>query len=354
MSRLADIAARILPWLALATALVAATRFFGDAIWPCPVSCQGGGHYQRLWGIPVHVPAVLALVVVAALAWRRRPEAGWLAWGAAGGSLYFLWVAWMISLRCPYCFTVHGGVLLCAVLAVGAPWLPRLALLALAFFGLHFAFNPSVIEDGPATPVAPAPAVPEIGAFFTPGGRPAATATVDPALDLLRRQGSPQAAYVLELAIDLHCPHCAAAQGPLMDALKRAVSEGRVEVVHRFMTRRSAPSGRELARHVLAARDAAQAGLLTSLLLGTPEGRGWAAVSPRVAEIADPVALERTLTGRSAAVDALLDADAVRLRELRARATPFAALSRRSGDLIGRWDDRAFDPQAIAREIPFD
>lgn len=351
MSRFADNAARILPWLALATALVAATRFFGDAIWPCPVSCQGGGHYQRLWGVPVHVPAVLVLLAIACLAWRRRPEAGWLAWGAAGGSLYFLWVAWMIALRCPYCFTVHGGVLLCAVLAAGAPWLPRLALLALAFFGLHFAFNPAVIEDGP---VAPTPVVPEIGAFFTPGGRPAATATVDPALDLLRRQGSPQAAYVLELAIDLHCPHCAAAQGPLMDALKRAVTEGRVEVVHRFMTRRSAPTGRELARHVLAARDAAQAGLLTSLLLGTPEGRGWAAVGPRVAEIADPAALERTLAGRSAAVDALLDADAVRLRELRARATPFAALSRRNGDLIGRWDDRAFDPQAIAREIPFD
>lgn len=351
MSRLAVNAARVLPWLALATALVAATRFFGDAIWPCPVSCQGGGHYQRLWGVPVHVPAVLSLLAIAILAWRRRPEATWLVWGAAGGSLYFLWVAWMISLRCPYCFTVHAGVLLCAVLAAGAPWLPRLALLALTFLGLHFAFNPAVIEDGPA---APAPAVPEIGAFFTPGARPVTAAAVDPALDLLRRQGSPQAAYVLELAIDLHCPHCAAAQGPLMDAMKRAVSEGRVEVVHRFMTRRSAPSGRELARHVLAARDAAQAGLLTSLLLGTPEGRGWAAVSPRVAEIADPAALERTLAGRTAAVDALLDADAVRLRELRARATPFAALSRRSGDLIGRWDDRAFDPQAIAREIPFD
>jgi hypothetical protein len=196
--------------------------------------------------------------------------------------------------------------------------------------------------------------MPEIGAFLAPGAPPAPVAMVDPALDLLRRQGSAQAAYVLELAIDLHCPHCAAAQGPLADALRRAVTEGRVEVVHRFLSRRSAPSGRELTRHVLAASDATQAGLLTSLLLGTPEGRGWAAVRSRVAEIADPAVLERTLANRAAAVEALLDADAVRLRELRARATPFAALSRRSGDLIGRWDDRVFDPQAIAREIPFD
>ena len=63
---------------------------------------------------------------------------------------------------------------------------------------------------------------------------------------------------------------------------------------------------------------------------------------------------EASLAGRGVAIDAMLEADAVRLRALRARATPFAALSRRNGELIRSWDDRAFDPQAIAREIPFD
>ncbi len=351
MSRFADIAARVLPWLALATALVAATRFFGDAIWPCPVSCQGGGHYQQLWGVPVHVPAVAAMLALAVLAWRRRRETAWLAWPAAGGSLYFLWVAWMLSLRCPYCFTVHTGVLLCAALTAGAPWLPRLALASLAFLGLHFAFLPTIVADGPE-PAQPAQTT-GVGEFLGPARSPVVVA-VDPALDRLRRQGSPQAAYVLELAIDLHCPHCAAAQGPLMEALRRPIAEGRVEVVDRFLCRRSAPTGRELARHVLAARDASEARLLTSLLLGTPEGRGWAQVRSRVAEIADPATLDATLAGRSAAVDALLDADAERLRVLRARATPFAALSRRGGELMQRWDDRAFDPKVIAREIPAD
>ena len=35
----ADWQARLLPWLALTSALVAATRFFGDTIWSCLVSC---------------------------------------------------------------------------------------------------------------------------------------------------------------------------------------------------------------------------------------------------------------------------------------------------------------------------
>jgi len=357
VSRLADIAARVLPWLALATALVAATRFFGDAVWPCPVSCQGGGHYQRLWGVPVHVPAVAALLAVAVLGWLRRREAAWLAWAAAGGSLFFLWVAWMLALRCPYCFTVHAGVLLTAALAAGRPWLPRLALAALAFFGLHFAFQPTVVVDGPETPAVPVkPVVPETPAIgkFLGTAKPPTVRTIDPGLDLLRRQGSAQAAYVLELAIDLHCPHCAAAQGPLMDALRTRLDRGFVEVVHRFLTRKSDPSGRDLLRHVLAAGDPVQAGLLTSLLLGTPEGRGWAEVRPRVAELADPGVIEATLARRGAAVEALLDADGARLRELRARGTPFAALSRRNGELIMRWDDRAFAPQVIAREIPMD
>ncbi|MBN8524928.1 MAG: hypothetical protein J0M02_06320, partial [Planctomycetes bacterium] len=141
MKRVGDIALRLLPWVALAAALVAATRFAGDAIWPCPVACQGGGHYQRLLGIPVHVPATAIMLAVALLGWLRRREAAWLAWVAAGGSLYFLWVAVQLGLRCPYCFTVHGLVLMAAVCALAAPVrrgeLPGLA--TIAFLGLHFA-----------------------------------------------------------------------------------------------------------------------------------------------------------------------------------------------------------------------
>lgn len=357
MKPIADIARRLLPWVALAAALVAATRFAGDAIWPCPVSCQGGGHYQRLLGVPVHVPATAVMLAVAVLAWLRRREAAWLAWVAAGGSLYFLWVAWQLGLRCPYCIAVHALVLAAAGCALAQPVrrgeLPGLA--AVAFFGLHFAFHPGVVADGPEAP--PAAADPQLGSFFAAPARPA-TAAADPAaaaaVDALRRLGSPQAAYVLEVAVDLHCPHCAAAHGPLLDGLRRAIDAGRIEVVLRFLTRRSDPSGRELAEHVLAAADPAQARLLTGLLLGTPAGRGWRAVRPRVAEIADPAALEAARAARGAALAAVLDGDGARLRALGARGTPFAAIAHRGAEPYQRWDGDAFDPQAIAREIPWD
>lgn len=358
MRRAGDIALRLLPWVALTAALVAATRFAGDAIWPCPVSCQGGGHYQRLLGIPVHVPATAIMLAVAVLGWLRRREAAWLAWVAAGGSLYFLWVAWQVQLRCPYCFTVHALVLLSALLAVALPvrrgGLPGLA--TIAFLGLHFAFHPGVVVDGPEAPPAAADP-PVVGSFFSNPARSAAV-SVDPAVveavDGLRRLGSPHAAYVLEVAIDLHCPHCAVSQGPLLDALRRAIDAGRVEVVLRFLTRRSAPSGRDLAGHVLAAADPAQARLLSSLLLGTPEGRGWQGVRTRVAEVVDPVPVEAARAARSAAIDAVLDGDGTRLRALGARSTPFAALSHRGAEPFLRWNGDAFDPQVIAREIPWD
>ncbi len=345
--------ARLLPWLALATALIASTRFFGDAIWPCPVSCQGGAHYQQLFGVPVQVPAVLALVAVAGLAWWRSAAAAGLAWAAAGASLYFLWVAWQLGLRCPYCLTVHAGVLLTAAAAAGRPWLPRLLCAVLVFLGLHLAFHPQVIRDGPEVADAVPPADPDLGAFLAkpPVARPG---VVDPAIDALRRQGSAQAAYILEVAIDLHCPRCAELAGPFDRTLKQAIDQGRVEVVHRFLTRRSAPSGRDLARHLLAAADPAQARLLTRVLLGTPEGLDWAAVRSRVAEVLDPTGLEATLAGRGAAIDALLAADAARLQALRVLATPTAVMSRRHGEEVARWNAAAFDPAAMLREISFD
>lgn len=352
-----EAAPRLLPWVASATALVAATRFFGDLIWPCPVSCQGGGHYQALFGVPVHVPAVVALLGLAVLAWRRRSEAAWAAWAAAGGSLYFLWIAWRIDLRCAYCFTVHAGVLLCALLATTQPvrWGDRLGLAALAFLALHLAFHPGVVEDGPVA-APPVETAPDVGGFFASPGQAAPPPAADPALlaqvEALRRRGDPAAPCVLEIAVDLHCPHCSQTYGPLLDALRAPLSAGRVEAVSRFLVRRSAPSGGELAAHVLAAEDAAQARLLVNVLLGTHEGRGWAWARPLVGEVADAAVLERNLAARRAAIDAVLAGDGRRLRALNIRATPFAILTRRDGTVLARFAADAFDPAAIARAIP--
>lgn len=355
-------AARLLPWSAALAGALAASRVFGDALWPCAIACQGGGHYQRLWGVPVWIAAVVLMagVAVCAAAARRMPAgprragaglaAGALAAVAAGGALYFLWVSWRLGLVCPYCLAVHAGVLATAALALAAAP-PQLPLAGLAFLGLHFAFHPAVIEDGPAPPAAPPADAPAIGAFLAPRPEAPPPAVLDPRIDALRREGSPDSPFVLEAAIDLHCPHCAAAHGPLMAALRERIAAGRVEVVLRFLTRRSAPSGRELAGHALATGDPARTRLLLSLLLGTPEGRGWAAVRSRVAELADPAAIEAAYAADRAAIEGLLDADNARLRELGARSTPFIALSRRGGDTLLRWDERSLDVQALGRSL---
>jgi hypothetical protein len=353
----------VLPLTALIATLTAATRLAGDDLWPCPVSCAGGGAYQRLWGIPVHIPAVLMMAAVAALAWqglRRGRELGAtaLAWLAVGGSLFFLWTAWRLDLACHYCFAVHAGVAATALFALrgAAPWWMRPAALATGAGALLLAFGPTLLVDGPAAPAPDAPPPVTAPALATPGGQTIGPATPEPTsrFDAARRWGSPQSAYLLEVAVDPHCAHCAETLAPLMSSLQRAIDSGRVEVAWRFLVRPSAPTGRELAAHMLASGDHDQLRLLASLLVGTPEGRGWETVRARVAELTDADALHAARERDRAAIDALLDEDAAVLGQRRIRTTPSAIMLRRTGDEMLRWEGKAFDPAAPAREIPFD
>jgi protein-disulfide isomerase len=355
MARLRQLAQAALPWLALATAAVAATRFAGDALWPCPVSCQGGGHYQRLWGVPVHAPAVAGLLAVAVLAWLRRPAfAAVAAWACAGASLYFLWVAWQLGLRCSYCFTVHAGVLLAALCAGAVPAgaLARAAAAAIAFLGLHFAFHPGVVEDIDApAPTAPAGGDAGVSAFLGTPATGQVTPGDQPGLAAVLVSGRDDAPWRVEVAIDLQCPHCAAAFAPLDAVLRTAAAEGRAQVRWRFLTRRSAPGGRELAARVLAAAGRPEAERLVALLLGTPEDRGWAEVRARVAEAADPAALDAALAARRAEIDAQLDADGQRLRALGMRSTPAVVATRRADGAQRRWLAAEADPARIAEAL---
>jgi hypothetical protein len=326
--------------LALLATAIAALRF-GDVLWPCPVACQGGGHYQRLFGIPSHVLALAGLIPLAVLAWWRPAWAAWWAWVLAGGAVFYLAVSWRLGLLCPYCLAAHTAILATAL----ALWPPRPLLAALGFLVLHFAYHPQVVLDGPAASGDPA-----VAAFLGGGPQVAAVQPVPERLDALRRIGDAGAPVVVEAAIDLHCPHCAATHGPLLEALRPRLGR-EVQLVLRFMTRRSDPSGRELAEHVLAADAPARAQLAIGLLLGTPEGRGWAGVRSRVAEVLDPAALEAVRTREAAGIAALLDADARRLRELRASATPFIVVSR-AGRELRRWTDPHPDVRAIAEGLP--
>lgn len=354
MTRLRQLAQAALPWLALATAAVAATRFAGDVIWPCPVSCQGGGHYQRLWGVPVHIPAVVALLVVACLAWMRRPAlAALAAWAAAGASLYFLWVAWMLGLRCSYCFAVHAGVLLSAVCAIAVPGgaAARATAAAFAFLALHLAFHPTVVEDIAAPPPTRPADASGVAAFMGASAGAPATPGDQPGLAALLVTGRDDAPWQVEVAIDLQCPHCAAAFAPLDAVLRAAAAEGRAQVRWRFLTRRSAPGGRELAERVLAAGGRGEAERLVALLLGTPEDRGWIQVRSRVAEAADADALDARLAARRSEIAAQLDADGARLRALGLRSTPAVAATRRADGAQRRWLAAEADPARIAEAM---
>lgn len=324
------------------TAAVAATRFAGDAIWPCPVSCTGGGHYQHLLGLPVHVPAVVMMLTIAGLAWTRRLSAAvTLAWIAAGASAYFLWLLWRLEMACGFCVTVHVGTWTTALLTlrlVPPAWWTKTSLAVIGFLGLHFIYHPGVVIDAPTA---------EIRTILPQPTTPMVDPDMVARIESRRRLGRSEAPQLLEIAVDLHCSRCADRHGPLLTALKPRITSGQVAVVNRFLFRPSTPTGRELAEHALTAPDATSFGLVVAVLIGTPEGRGWSAVQSRVAEV---LTLPPASDSERLAITAVLAADTTRLGQLGCRQTPFALLSR-SGVEVARWQGDQVDPAAILAAV---
>lgn len=342
---------RILPALALITAAVALLRAFGDGLWPCPVACQGGGAYQRLLGFPTWAWGVAGALAVAAaaLAARRAAAPRWLAawaagaaWVMAGGAIFYLWTAWLLGLRCGFCFAVHTGICAAVLLTlrVSPPrWWAKPILLFAGFAALFILYAPAPTEE-PRPQPAPA-TKPERHGMSEALQR----------TEALRRLGRVGAPLQVEIAIDLHCPHCATTLGPLLDGLAPAVADGRVVVVQRFLTHAADPKGRELAAYALSSADAKGFAMLVSLLLGTQDDRGWSEVRSRVAEITDPAAIERRRAADTGAVDVVLAADLERLAKVRCTRTPFVLLSKQDGSEVGRWESEQVDPAAVVAAV---
>ncbi|MEK7414435.1 MAG: thioredoxin domain-containing protein [Planctomycetota bacterium] len=376
------------------TVVIAATRLMPDAIWPCPISCQGGALYQELFGVSVSVWAVAGLLVVCIIGLRLAADAdsdrrkirsymtSLLLWTLAGGSVFFLWIAWRLDMHCGYCVAVHTGVLAAAGLFIRQTWW-NIPAAVLGFLVLLMAYGYELrvdtpttggttitqahefpgpdedcpcFHDDPGTEPEPIPIAPEVGSFFGPQGSATVAAMVDPTLlssiDSVRRLGSDKAPMIVEVAIDLHCPHCATALTPLMRRLKPLANAGRIEVIERFMLRRSNPHGAELAGHVLAAGTSTQFQFLVSLLVGSRDDAGWMSVRSRVAEIADPILIETAYAANRQVITAVLDADGARLNKLQVRQTPFVVLSKRTGEELHRWVGDQVDPAAIVAGIP--
>lgn len=323
--------------LAPLPAVLVAVRLLGW--WPCSEGCGGGGFYQRLAGLPVLWPALVAyllLIPVAALAPIAPRLLGAYAWLLAGVSLFFLAMAWALGLECRFCIAVHGAVLVLAVAA--RPWPGRVGIAALLIGGLG---ANAAFHHGPVPDLVP-PAVPAV---------PAAPAAEDLAAraDANRGRGSPVAVALVEAVLDLQCPHCAARWRDIAAAVAPAVQAGRVRLVVRLAARTGNPAGRDLARWAFAAAlDSPVAhGRLITDLLGTR-----ADLTAEQLLIAHPEALavpEAVARIHRAMLDRLVDADQARIRALGTAATPLLVLTR-AGTEVARWREGA-DLAAFAADL---
>ena len=342
----------------LALGLVALCALRGLGFWHCETGCQGGGHYHALAGIPVEWFGAGAYALLAALAVRdllRRGRAAWtvrLAWLLLGGSAFFALVMEQLALDCRHCVAVHGSMLALVLalgrLPAGVRWwdCPRWAVIG--FLALNFAFHHQAVGDGPPAGTTATP--PLAGTQGSLRDGPAYRAIAAAA-----RLGPDTAPYELELVVDLHCQVCARLHGPLITAL-RPLSEGaqaRLAVVTRHLTRASDPSSADLVAHLLAAAimGPEHYRALLATVLGAPEGRDFAALNSRIAEVEDPAAITATLDANGPVIGlAMSDAGALLTRLQATGATPQLILTAADGTVVQRWRGEV-DPAAVAATV---
>jgi Thioredoxin len=210
--------------------------------WSCEVACQGGGYYQRVLGIDVLWPGLIAYICLGLSmlndAWRHplwSRRTGMLAGALGGVSLFYLYIAWSLGLVCAFCLSVHALVLVVLLAVAGDSALPTAVLLLLGALGSNALFHHQPVADV-ANPSPSAPTTP-----------------LAQRADAQRQRGLASAPIRIDYALSLQCSHCAEQHQPLLDALAPAIAEGRVRLVMRPVVRASDPGGRWLAQCALAA-----------------------------------------------------------------------------------------------------
>jgi protein-disulfide isomerase/uncharacterized membrane protein len=381
------------PIAALACLPLALTALRLSGVWPCETACQGGGRYQAVFGIPVLWPAaaVYGLLALSALrdAWRGPDDWSHRTWShltcalagtAAGGALFFLWVAWSLGMACTFCFSVHAATLLTlfavAAEAAGTTFLA----LVLSALALNAAYHHRVEADVEYVPVtggagSGAPSTDGTtssgnttagttsgsttgatggsitsgtsgGTATTSSGQPGSgtTATLSPAAqraDANRTRGHADAPLTIDYGYSLQCSHCAEQHGPLLDTLGPAIAAGRVRLILRPIVRPSDPSSRWLARWSFAA--AAQSPTaLDRFLIERLDTRADLSREDLLKLGGDLPALDAASAGGT--FDPLVDADQRALAGLGYRgATPFVVVQR-GATVVAKF----------ARDVPLD
>lgn len=164
--------------------------------------------------------------------------------------------------------------------------------------------------------------------------------------DAVRRLGSVSAPMQVDLVLDINCPHCADIFSSAMSDLGKHAEAGAVEVVVRWWPRPRDPLATDLIAHVLATANRTEFRLLSSLVVGTQEGRGWLFLRSRLAELVDPPVIEDRMAANKSAIDQVLQDDGRCILLHSIKKVPCLILSDRDGVERGRWEGKQFDVAA--------
>jgi len=167
----------------------------------------------------------------------------------------------------------------------------------------------------------------------------------------VRQLGTGKASATVDLVLDINCLHCAEVFSPTMLALQHFAAAGAIDVTVRWWPRPREVQSTDLISHILAAPNATEFRLLSSLVVGTPAGRDWQFLRPRLAELIEPSIVERRYEANREAIAGLLAEDAAFVKRWSLRHVPTIILQGRDGTLLGRWEGLQVDLELITKQF---
>ncbi len=113
-------------------------------------------------------------------------------------------------------------------------------------------------------------------------------------------------------------------------------------MVIRWWPRPRDPEANDLIAHILATAHPQEFRLLSSLVVGTPAGRGWQFLRPRLSELVEPTTIEQRLEANRPAIAQIMREDGDQIARWSLTSTPCLILTDRTGAVRGRWEGQAF------------